>query len=885
MAPGAVSAPMLNATTTTTVFNLSISLEEDPQGDDEYPADPGASDAAQNKFEKKIEEFADAVFQMSNGKLKVGDVTMFRDGAQANNADVQWKENCSSGQGPRANPSGFGVPGKRVYFCTNWTGAPSLMDTPKGAGFTLAHEWGHYALGVYDEYIANCGQVPETNCPIWLPRSTDTASSPSIMNNQWNAVSGSQDWLEFSTNGVEPYASDTDGNDENAHARTFEENAWATLTRSPTTDPRYGFLPTRTQYTALVAPSGSDLTVNDDESTARSELDIIWAGNQVVELMLDTSGSMAGTPLANAQTAGSLLVGQLAPGENAVGVGQFNTAVSQMYPITDIPDPDTGIRTAAQAAITGLVSTGVTAMYDGATLALSETQSFQGGTRPSVVFLLSDGGDNSSTETESSVIAAYQAAKVPLITFGFGSASPTGTLQNLASGTGGQYFFSPTTLAQIQQAFVAANAAVSSSVVVASATAASPASDMEVRPLQLDGTLDTASVNVSYALPQADIALRLLGPNGADTGLIFACEASSEVSCSVDVDVAALGTGEYGVEITNSAATDKDVAVLVSGVPSTFENYDVAVEFNNSNYPASFAIEATVTKGAALTGLDVTALVTKPDSTTMTLTLLDDGMNSDMQADDGVYTADVPYDSSFTANGTYTAVVTADNSAGNAQTTFAGVAISVDENGNPVTPVPQSATENFTRVGVSSATLANATTDDHSNFVTVPSFCTSIADDNTDTDGRIDYAADIDCFYVTPSSTASDMVVRATSLRSDMEPVIRVYDPTGTSQILSANLATSENAASGVVVTVPAGSLDASGHVVTVEHQDATADSGGYAVSVGSALSSDADGSGGGGGDDGGDDGGVSGGAFGPLSAIFAALLAWVGLRQRRYAN
>jgi uncharacterized protein with von Willebrand factor type A (vWA) domain len=75
--------------------------------------------------------------------------------------------------------------------------------------------------------------------------------------------------------------------------------------------------------------------VNDSETTARSELDVIWAGDQVVELMIDTSGSMNGTPMDNAKTASSLLVGQLTDGQTAIGVGEFNSLPFQRYAITD----------------------------------------------------------------------------------------------------------------------------------------------------------------------------------------------------------------------------------------------------------------------------------------------------------------------------------------------------------------------------------------------------------------------------------------------------------------------------------------------------------------------------------------------------------------------
>lgn len=812
------------------VFNITISLEENPLGDDTYPADSGTDDDDQNRFEAKIEEFADAVFQMTNGRHKIGTVTMFRDGAQANNVDVQWIENCASGKGPRANPSGFGVPGKRIYFCTNWVGAPNLMDTPKGAGFTLAHEWGHYTYGVFDEYVGSgsCNALGLFCPPIWFPQAGDTPSVPSIMNNQWNAVSGSQDYLEFSTNGVAPYSN---GQGSNAQSRTFLEPAWETLTRAPGTDPRHSFLASRTQYSNLVAPPVGNGLVNDNESTARSELNIVWAGDQVVELMIDNSGSMRGLPIDNARNAASLLVGQLTEGESAVGVGRFASSASQIFPITDVPNPDTDVRSNAQTAINGIVAGGGTDIQGAALTALSQVQNFQAGVRPSVVFLLTDG---QSFVNQATVISQYVAARVPLITFGFGDGVDDSLLRNLAGGTGGQYFFSPTNLAEIQQAFIAANAAFSSNTVVSSSSSTSTASSTDRRILQLDSTLASVSINATYALPETDISLTLVDSDGNDTGAVFTCSASSEVSCETQVDVQTLGSGEYGVEVLNNSTADKDVSVLVSGTPSEFESYEVAVEINDTTYPENFSIRALVSKGSPLSGLDVIATVTRPDGSDVIIQLLDDGLNSDLIQADGIYSGDIPYDQ----NGSYTTVVTASNAAGNAISTNEGLAIAVHEDGSPPVFSAEPVVENFTRVAVNNALISNVQSDDHGDDLTNNN-CTGVFDDNIDTVGRIDFAGDVDCFNFVPSDLSSGLVIRVTSLRDNIQPKVQLFSIDGSTSLAMADLSTSPNPSSGVIHSVLPSLLASSGHIITIEHEDSSSSSGGYAISIGQILASD----------------------------------------------
>ncbi len=188
--------PGLNRSSSTVVFDVTISLDTNPVGDDNYKLDGGSTDTAQKAYERSIEQFAKAVFQSSNGGLKIGKVTIFRSKPgerRVESADVLWDENCTQNKGPRANLSGFGVAGKHIWMCTNWPGASTLMPTASGGGYTLAHEWGHYTYGLYDEYAEEQCTTPfHLFCPLATPRGTDTPAVPSIMNNQWTAYSNLQ---------------------------------------------------------------------------------------------------------------------------------------------------------------------------------------------------------------------------------------------------------------------------------------------------------------------------------------------------------------------------------------------------------------------------------------------------------------------------------------------------------------------------------------------------------------------------------------------------------------------------------------------------------------------------------------------------------------------
>jgi len=845
-----VSSENLDSTITTNstvVFDITISLEANPQGDDDWTVDDGPNDADQRAYEERIKELARAVYQSTNGGHKIGMVTIYRDGALANLVDVLWNENCPIDEGPRSNTAGFGVAGKRIWMCTNWPGA-STIATPKGSGYTLAHEWGHYTYGLYDEYAqeqCNPADIATNTCWDGTPRGTDTEAIPAIMNNQWFAASGTvpagysgsaADFLEFSTQNINPFRADSTGT--NAQKRVFGESAWETLTRDPATDPKFSWLPKRTQYTMISVPTDPDWIVNNDESTALSELDIRWVGDKLMDISIDVSGSMGGTPLANAKTGANLLIDQIQPG-TALGVSSFATDVVRNFAITNIPDPDNGVRASAKAAVNSLVAGGATSMYDGLMFSVNDLQAFDPN-RTGVVYLLSDGLDNDSTATESSVISAYKAARVPIIAFAYGSFAPTGTLLNMANSTGGAFIQSPTTLPDIQAALLSAEAEFSDNVLLASARSFVP-DGTTTWTIPMDSTLASAMINLSYTGSQTDFSFSLLNPDGTDSGTTFTCEGYT--SCSVMLDetfFASNGYGDYQVQLVNNLGAPQDVTLLVSATPLGAETYDIAASFssNTVNYPADMAVRATVTRErkVSLAGLDVVAKVTGPLGNISDVPLIDDGMGADIMANDGTYSASIPY----WANGSYSAIVTASNTAGNAQTTFEGVMFSLLEDGTaPQAPQPVSVTENFVRVGTASAITAGVKDDDHANDP-AGGACTVISNDNADTPGRIDYASDADCFTFVPSSTSDHITVRVTSLSLGMDPLLTIYDNTGTIQIAQVNLFTSESPSSGAVVTVDAADIDAAGLVFVVEHIDLTATTGSYNVSAGAPLTSDA---------------------------------------------
>jgi hypothetical protein len=195
--PG-LAAPAEAGDSGVSVFDLVISLYRDPSGDDDPDNDTGAED--QTAYEDIVRFWADAVCEQSNGAQQLGRIRFFRNGAQSSLADVVW----NASEWPQANVGGFGRFGANILFGDVFPGAfadGSDLDflgtaaRQEDAGYTLGHEFGHYIYGLYDEYVGSNAAEARIN----FPQTGDTAVTPSIMNNQFNARGGNFEWLNHST--------------------------------------------------------------------------------------------------------------------------------------------------------------------------------------------------------------------------------------------------------------------------------------------------------------------------------------------------------------------------------------------------------------------------------------------------------------------------------------------------------------------------------------------------------------------------------------------------------------------------------------------------------------------------------------------------------------
>ena len=248
---------------TSVILDLDVTLYNNPTTADEKAP-----------YENIMRYFADGLYEAANGAHLLGTVTFHPSGVGSNTADIVWVEQCH----PSGAPSGFGRDGLHINMCdifTNGSGPGNNYDFlsdeahQQGGGYTLAHEWGHYFDGLYDEYVG----VVSYDHIFHFPHSTDQAVTNSIMNGQWNAQGGDYNWLNFSVAKNDTHRT--------AQNRVYAACGWETLVRPVSQDPRNGqrsALPFRLYHSELVsvAPGPGQDSPIELPGDARSTLAFVW---------------------------------------------------------------------------------------------------------------------------------------------------------------------------------------------------------------------------------------------------------------------------------------------------------------------------------------------------------------------------------------------------------------------------------------------------------------------------------------------------------------------------------------------------------------------------------------------------------------------------------
>lgn len=210
------------------VLDMVVSIDWD------VDAPPAGRDKA--FLEGIIRQSSQSLFTMTEGKQMLGTVYVYKNSQFMGNTDVQYL--LKDGRA-NAHPAGFTA--CKVCRVQQFAGA---KKTPSEHGKTMAHEFGHYILGLYDEYR----EAKSTSTRPSSPQSADTPRD-SIMQNQllFSHLSTADDYAD-------------PANRKTAQFRVAGKSAWEVLTSNPAADltPSY-----RIQYQPfknMAAPTKATLT-------------------------------------------------------------------------------------------------------------------------------------------------------------------------------------------------------------------------------------------------------------------------------------------------------------------------------------------------------------------------------------------------------------------------------------------------------------------------------------------------------------------------------------------------------------------------------------------------------------------------------------------------
>lgn len=178
------------------------------------------------------------------------------------------------------------------------------------------------------------------------------------------------------------------------------------------------------------AQPGATVTLTEAGAGRPVNVEALPAEGLDVALVIDTSGSMIGAPLAAAKVAAQAFLTQL-PASVPVSVIGFGASPS-------VVSPRSTDRTAQLAAIRALSAGGQTALYDALRVAVTQLQLPGAGARQMAV-LLTDGGDTASSATLDTTADALAKAKVPLFAVELRtSESSPAALARLTTASGGR---------------------------------------------------------------------------------------------------------------------------------------------------------------------------------------------------------------------------------------------------------------------------------------------------------------------------------------------------------------------------------------------------------------------------------------------------------------
>lgn len=213
-----------------TVLDLVMSIDWD------FDSPPAGRDKA--FIEGILRQASQSLYTMTEGKQMLGKVYVYKNSQFMTNTDIQYL--AADG---RANAHVAGITGCKPCRVQQFAGTG---ETPVDHGKTVAHEFGHYVLGLFDEYR----EVGGTSTDIGFPQDGDTPRDTMMHNHlQFANVSTADDYLDTNVR-------------KTAQFRVYGKSAWEVMVSPSESDPERAGSGRRVYFDAfknMAAPTASAL--------------------------------------------------------------------------------------------------------------------------------------------------------------------------------------------------------------------------------------------------------------------------------------------------------------------------------------------------------------------------------------------------------------------------------------------------------------------------------------------------------------------------------------------------------------------------------------------------------------------------------------------------
>lgn len=283
--------------------------------------------------------FAQDVYKMTEGKHYLKTLYVYTPNPINNKerewskADIQFKNKKDDAN---ATVNGFTRGGGRIFVNDD------LSDLNE-VGHALAHELGHYAYGLYDEYAVNQGKENDPGFPHGNDNAKNTLMSKHWAHQQFSLAADYSNINERNT----------------AQWRMHKSAAWATLVRNPLWDifnTRLIFKPRRYTFPDINALSEPTTLI---QPTNNPSVNIIWMEGSEVVIIIDRSGSMSsGTKMADAKSGAKSYLDRLQDTDYGAVV-DFDDTVTTLGPLAQL---NATTKAAYKASIDGVSPSGSTAI-------------------------------------------------------------------------------------------------------------------------------------------------------------------------------------------------------------------------------------------------------------------------------------------------------------------------------------------------------------------------------------------------------------------------------------------------------------------------------------------------------------------------------------------